>query len=98
MAAFARGMAEAEARQRDGMTYQSGPCLIDAEGRAWDEQDLERAEIEARYGGRDPLNPWQRCACGDLWLSHDVEEYRGDGSEMCCIPGCSQKGCPGRMP
>ncbi len=43
----------------------------------------------------DPLNPWQRCACGDLWLSHDVEEYRGDGSEMCCVVGCSQLGCPG---
>ncbi len=45
----------------------------------------------------DPLNPWQRCACGHLWLSHDIEEYSGDGSEMCCVVGCDQDGCPGRQ-
>lgn len=28
--------------------------------------------------------------------SHDVEEYRGDGTEMCCVDGCEQKGCPGQ--
>lgn len=38
-----------------------------------------------------------RCACGHLWLLHDVEEYRGDGSETCCVEGCPQTGCPGRQ-
>jgi len=48
------------------------------------------------YGGRDPMNPWTRCACGHLWMSHDIEEYTGDGSETCCVVGCDQVGCPGR--
>jgi hypothetical protein len=38
------------------------------------------------------------CPCGHLWHVHDVDEYRGDGSETCCHPGCQQHGCPGRVP
>lgn len=37
------------------------------------------------------------CACGHPWGAHDVEEYRGDGSETCCVEGCDQAGCPGRL-
>ena len=80
------------------MVYQVGRLLIDDQGRAWDEHDLERAAIDARYGGRNPYDPHAFCACGHLWLRHDVEEYGGDGSETCCVEGCSQEGCPGRMP
>lgn len=36
------------------------------------------------------------CDCGHLWDRHDVEEYRGDGTEACCVEGCDQIGCPGR--
>ena len=39
---------------------------------------------------------WKYCACGHFWLQHDIEEYRGDGSETCCVEGCDQVGCPGR--
>lgn len=44
----------------------------------------------------DPTNAFGRCPCGHLWLSHDVEEYTGDGSETCCVHSCRQEGCPGR--
>lgn len=37
------------------------------------------------------------CPCGHLWLHHDVNEYSGDGTEMCCVDGCTQTGCPGRQ-
>jgi hypothetical protein len=43
-------------------------------------------------------NPDAHCLCGHPWGIHDVDEYRGDGSEMCCVTGCEQKGCPGRRP
>lgn len=46
----------------------------------------------------DPMNPWGYCPCGHLWLRHDVDEYRGDDSEMCCVEGCDQTKCPGRQP
>ncbi len=42
-----------------------------------------------------PANPWGYCPCGHLWMRHDVNEYSGDGSETCCVEGCSQHGCPG---
>lgn len=38
------------------------------------------------------------CPCGHAWLRHDVNEYRGDGSEACCVEGCAQLGCPSRVP
>jgi hypothetical protein len=41
-------------------------------------------------------NPWALCPCGHPWLLHDIEEYSGDGTETCCVEGCSQAGCPGR--
>ena len=44
----------------------------------------------------DHTTPWAPCACGHPWLRHDVTEYRGDGSEMCCVEGCAQNGCPGK--
>ena len=44
----------------------------------------------------DPTNPWGYCGCGHLWMAHDVDEYRGDGSETCCTWECDQNGCPGR--
>jgi hypothetical protein len=37
------------------------------------------------------------CPCGHVWHAHDVDEYSGDGSEMCCVHGCEQSGCPGRQ-
>jgi hypothetical protein len=40
--------------------------------------------------------PWDLCPCGHFWLMHDVEEYTGDGTEICCADGCDQVGCPGR--
>ena len=40
-------------------------------------------------------NPWARCACGHMWLVHDVEEYHGDGTDRCCRSDCDQSGCPG---
>ena len=43
-----------------------------------------------------PNDPWALCPCGHPWLRHDVEEYREDGTETCCVEGCSQVGCPGR--
>lgn len=46
----------------------------------------------------DPLNMVSNCLCGHPFGAHDVEEYSGDGSEMCCVQGCSQWGCPGRTP
>ena len=49
------------------------------------------------YAGRDPTNSWRSCACGHFWLQHDVEEYRGDGSETCCVEGCDQARCPGKV-
>jgi hypothetical protein len=33
-----------------------------------------------------------------VWMRHDIEEYSGDGSEMCCVEGCDQAKCPGRQP
>lgn len=42
--------------------------------------------------------PFGLCPCGHLWLNHDVDEYSGDGSETCCVWGCTQAGCPGRTP
>lgn len=39
---------------------------------------------------------WWTCPCGHFGIQHDVYEYRGDGSETCCVEGCSQVGCPGR--
>lgn len=44
----------------------------------------------------DPTWAWNVCPCGHLWMHHDVEEYRGDGSEMCCVDGCDQVACPGK--
>jgi hypothetical protein len=44
----------------------------------------------------DPFDPWAYCACGHVWMRHDIEEYTGDGSETCCVDGCPQVGCPGR--
>jgi hypothetical protein len=44
----------------------------------------------------DTSNPDVPCECGHPWGIHDVYEYRGDGSEMCCVTDCAQKGCPGR--
>lgn len=41
-------------------------------------------------------SPWGLCPCGHPWIRHDIEEYRGDGSETCCVDGCTQGGCPGR--
>ena len=41
-------------------------------------------------------NPHAHCPCGHAWGIHDVNEYRGDGTEMCCVTGCAQTGCPGR--
>jgi hypothetical protein len=38
------------------------------------------------------------CPCGHIWEVHDVYEYPGDESEMCCITGCAQQGCPGKKP
>jgi hypothetical protein len=49
------------------------------------------------YAGRDPTNPWGYCACGHPWMRHDVEEYTGDESEMCCVEGCDQAQCPGKV-
>jgi hypothetical protein len=43
-------------------------------------------------------SPDSYCLCGHPWGIHDVDEYRGDGSEMCCVTGCTQIGCPGRRP
>jgi hypothetical protein len=43
-----------------------------------------------------PTKP-EICLCGHVWDAHDVYEYRGDGSEMCCVHGCEQNGCPGRQ-
>lgn len=42
------------------------------------------------------VHEYRNCSCGHPWLRHDVEEYRGDGSETCCVEGCPQIGCPGR--
>lgn len=79
------------------MTYRSGPCLIGDGGRAWDDQDLESARIAALYDGRYPSwNMDALCRCGHPWGAHDIEEYTDDGSDMCCVSGCSQEGCPGR--
>lgn len=44
----------------------------------------------------DTSNPHALCACGHPWAIHDVNEYRGDGTETCCVTGCEQTGCPGR--
>lgn len=38
------------------------------------------------------------CHCGHPWGIHDVYEYDGDGTEMCCVFGCEQLGCPGNEP
>jgi hypothetical protein len=29
-------------------------------------------------------------------LLHDIEEYAGDGSDLCCVEGCDQVGCSGK--
>lgn len=50
----------------------------------------------APVGEAVPHPPWACCGCGHIWLRHDVEEYPGDGSEMCCVEGCRQRDCPGR--
>jgi hypothetical protein len=31
-------------------------------------------------------------------MFHDIEEYTGDGSEICCAEGCDQSRCPGKVP
>ncbi|WP_020525872.1 hypothetical protein [Catelliglobosispora koreensis] len=36
------------------------------------------------------------CGCGHSWSLHDIEEYPGDGSDLCCVTDCDQIGCPGR--
>jgi hypothetical protein len=41
---------------------------------------------------------FSQCDCGHLYLFHDIEEYAGDGSDICCVEGCNQVGCPGRQP
>lgn len=38
----------------------------------------------------------ERCACGHLMIHHDIDEH--PGTELCCVEGCDQKGCPGRTP
>jgi hypothetical protein len=38
------------------------------------------------------------CDCGHVWGIHDVYEYPGDETEMCCVYGCAQDGCPGKKP
>jgi hypothetical protein len=43
-----------------------------------------------------PRSAFDRCPCGHPWIRHDIEEYDGDGSDTCCVEGCSQVGCPGR--
>lgn len=45
---------------------------------------------------RDVSDPFSLCPCGHAWMAHDIEEYDGDGSDTCCVEGCSQVGCPGR--
>lgn len=40
-------------------------------------------------------NWWDRCRCGHEWLTHDIERYPGDDTDMCCVEGCEQLGCPG---
>lgn len=42
-----------------------------------------------------PVDPFRRCACGHLWILHDVENALGDGTELCREDGCTQIGCPG---
>lgn len=36
------------------------------------------------------------CGCGHSWGLHDIEEYPGDGTDLCCVTDCDQIGCPGR--
>lgn len=37
------------------------------------------------------------CPCGHAWMFHDIEEWDGDGSDLCCVEGCDQKACPGKQ-
>lgn len=43
-----------------------------------------------------PVYTQGKCDCGHPWGIHDVNEYKGDGTETCCVHGCDQNGCPGR--
>ena len=55
-----------------------------------------RRQLEDSWASAN--NPDGLCRCGHPWGIHDIDEYRGDGSEMCCVTGCTQTGCPGRRP
>jgi len=54
--------------------------------------------LEAAPAEKTSPPAWlERCACGHIWLRHDVAEFSGDGTaELCCVEGCDQNGCPGR--
>ena len=41
-------------------------------------------------------SPFSYCPCGHMWMAHDIDEYDGDGTDLCCTVGCDQTGCPGR--
>ena len=43
------------------------------------------------------MNRSALCACGHPWLLHDIAEYDGDGTDLCCVLDCDQDGCPGRQ-
>lgn len=43
------------------------------------------------------IRAFTRCPCGHLFLHHDIAEYDGDGSDLCCVEGCDQASCPGRQ-
>jgi hypothetical protein len=71
----------------------------------WDDQGLPKrpaegdpAALAAEQAWASINKPDSLCPCGHPWGIHDVDEYRGDGSEMCCVTGCPQTGCPGRRP
>jgi hypothetical protein len=75
----------------------SGPFLCGP--RAPGPEDLAivaefRRQLEDSWASAN--NPDGLCRCGHPWGIHDVDEHRGDGSEMCCVTGCEQTGCPGR--
>jgi hypothetical protein len=57
---------------------------------------VEKIDLISRLVAADPPTPWTNCPCEHPWLRHDVDEYRGDGTETCCVEGCDQTGCPGR--
>jgi hypothetical protein len=42
------------------------------------------------------MSGWWKCPtdppCPHGGLLHDVEEFRGDGTETCCVEGCECRG------